>query len=479
MTKANIRPLEPPPVPGIQITDESWKRWLYLVYGAVGEGGQGTFPRLRVANATFTDENAFQDLVNLNKGLYVRYSSTVDSIIYGFACNVKRASGHAHTVGAQINSYAERGAQAGGLFGIATEAIAAPYSNVYIVGLESSCASLTDATQLPKFGINAVFKDRGDGAGAAPNGLGANRYNYWSRGLVFSSQSRSSAAEFCGWNTGIEFGDYWGDEELVPAWSAVVTYLQGQCVSSGGVVYKAITPSLNQSPAASPTFWVQRTVGTTANLCVGIDFSSMSTGAMARMASAIRLRATQKFHWEETGQIGTYFSAATALFHVADNAGTSLINVNVTNGNTTILGTLAANLVAQAWTPVLTAATPGDLAVTYLIQRADAVKLGQWAFASFDIVTNAFTHATAAGAARITGLPYTPATVTNATWAGSLAFQGITKAGYTQFAPRLDSGSATINFIASGSAVAGSFVAITEMPTGGTVALRGSVIYRI
>lgn len=492
--------LEQPPSALTPITGEEWKRWLWRVYATVGENGQGTFPKLQIANATFTNENAFQDLLNSDKGLYVNYSSTVQEIIYGFACNVRRAAGTAYTVGAQINSWAEKGVT-GGQWGIATESISMPGSNVFNAGIESSVAVLTDSTQLPKWGLIPVFKNRSDGAAAAASGLGANRYNYFTKGLNFTTQPRSSAGEFCGWNVGIEFGDYWGDQELVPAWNNTTTYQGGQCVSDGGVVWKAITSSLNQVPAGGSAYWVQRTVGTTNNLCVGIDFSSMSLGSMARMQSAIRLRATQMFHWEESGQIGSTFIAATGIMRILENAGTALVSTAVATGNTTVLGTLTAadfigsigattpddgtftNLSAtslpfSAWSPTLTFATPGDLAVTYTTQIGGAIKLGQLVIADFNIVTNTFTHTTAAGDLRITALPYTSANVTGYLSTCSMIFAGITKAGYTDFVAYVTSNTTTLLFAAGASASAAANVTAADVPTGGAVRLRGTMIYR-
>lgn len=313
-----------PPAPEVAIEALEWRKWFNEVVwpligkGVGGSGIQGTFPQLQVGKARFTTDNEFQELLNLNQGLYTNYYSSVNGIIYGFACNVHRSKGDAFTVGAQINSWAERGVT-GALWGIATECLAQPGSNSVQVAIEPSVVCMNDSTLKPKYGMNPVFKNRLDGATVAGNGLGSNFYNYYSRGLVFSSQGRSTSTEYCGWNVGIEFGDGWGDQELVPAWSAVITYLGGQCVSSGGVVWKAITTSLNQVPAAGSAYWVQRTGAGVNNLAVGIDFSSMGVASMARMASAIRLRATQMMHWEESGTIGSYYDAAAAVMHVVQN----------------------------------------------------------------------------------------------------------------------------------------------------------------
>lgn len=321
--------LESPPQAAI--TDDAWRRWLYRLYKVVGEGGQGTFPKLQIANATWTDENAFQDLININKGIYVNYTSTTNEIIYGFACNVRRAAGSQFVVGGQINAYANKGVT-GGVFGLATTAVAEAGSSVGVTGYEPNIACLDDKTKKVKWGIYNVFKNRGDGVAAVGPGLGSNCYNLYSSAFVLESQVRSSAGEYCGWNVGLDFHDQWCDQQNVPAWSNAVTYTPGLTVTSGGVVWRAIQTSLNQLPAAGSAYWVQRTYAGTNDLAVGIDFSTMSIGSMAKMASAIRLRSTQYFHWEETGAIGTHFDAVLSQLHVCDNQGVLRLGVDVATG---------------------------------------------------------------------------------------------------------------------------------------------------
>lgn len=326
-----------PPQAGQPLTDESWRRWfndvLWPIIGkGVGQSGpQGTFPRLQVGKASFTRENEFQDLLNIDQGLYVNYSSTVQNIIYGFACNVHRAAGNQFTVGAQFNAFGEVGST-GDVFGLATTAVAQPKSGSRaLIGCEPDIASCCDANSSVKWGINVVFKDRGDGVTNAADGLTSNLYNYQSIGFVFTSQPRSALGEYCGWTVGMEFLDGWCDQASVPAWSGAVSYDAGQVVSSGGLLWKAIVFNTNVLPAVGAT-WVQRTYSGTNNLAVGIDFSSIGTTTMARMASAMRLRSSQYVHWEETGAVGTKFDAGTSILHLCDNQGSLVFGVNVATG---------------------------------------------------------------------------------------------------------------------------------------------------
>ena len=97
----------------------------------------------------------------------------------------------------------------------------------------------------------------------------------------------------------------------------------------------------------------------------------------------------------------------------------------------------------------------------------------------FRIVTSTFTHTTAAGDLQVTGLPYLANADTGFTRDGTLVWSGITKAGYTQISCAMSAGTSTILFSASGSGVAVDNVDAADVPTGGTVVLRGNISLRI
>ncbi len=127
------------------------------------------------------------------------------------------------------------------------------------------------------------------------------------------------------------------------------------------------------------------------------------------------------------------------------------------------------------WTPVLTFATPGDLSVSYALQVGQYTKIGRLVTVTFQILTSAFTHTTASGNARITGLPFTCSAA--ALWPGALYFGGITMANYTQFVAMGIQSTTRLEIYASGQGQSASSVASGQMPTGGTVALYGTVTY--
>ena len=135
-----------------------------------------------------------------------------------------------------------------------------------------------------------------------------------------------------------------------------------------------------------------------------------------------------------------------------------------------------SNSIINTWTPVLTFATPGDLSVVYTTQ------LGLLAFQNglyavfFNIVTSTFTHSTASGALQITGAPIANNSALNIV--GALAWSGITKANYTDIAAQFAaSATPTINFRASGSGQAVANLTTADVPSGGTMNLRGTIMF--
>jgi hypothetical protein len=128
----------------------------------------------------------------------------------------------------------------------------------------------------------------------------------------------------------------------------------------------------------------------------------------------------------------------------------------------------------DTWTPEISFTTPGNLAVTYTIQTGYYYKIDRLVFLQFEILTTTFTHTTASGLLVITGLPFSFAFTTKAV--GVLTFQGITMASYTQFSLVGISGQSVLNIYASGSGQSQNGVAATDMPSGGTVILTGTIM---
>lgn len=131
------------------------------------------------------------------------------------------------------------------------------------------------------------------------------------------------------------------------------------------------------------------------------------------------------------------------------------------------------------WTPVLTFATPGNLAVTYNTQLGRYTKVGRLVTASFVISTATFTHTTASGALNITGLPFSSVNLAAISYIGSLVWSGITKASYTNISSRISSNTSLIELSASGSGQTVASVTSADVPSAGSVILRGTISYEV
>lgn len=127
--------------------------------------------------------------------------------------------------------------------------------------------------------------------------------------------------------------------------------------------------------------------------------------------------------------------------------------------------------------PVLTCATVGDLAVTYTSQAGTFTKIGRQVTVSFQLVTSSFTHTTASGVVSITGLPYESGSSFLST--GAVIWAGITRASTSQITAQVPSGASTVGFQTSNSGSSVANIVITDMPTGGTIALRATITYNV
>lgn len=151
----------------------------------------------------------------------------------------------------------------------------------------------------------------------------------------------------------------------------------------------------------------------------------------------------------------------------------------VTDSSTVVGGVRLIDALEGTWTPVITFATPGDLAVTYSVQDGQYTRIGNLVTVRANIQTATFTHTTASGALRVTGLPYTSEATANKLTVGQVIWQGITKAGYTSIGCRVGNNLSYIAFVASASGSAASDVAAADMPTTGAVVLQLTITYEI
>jgi hypothetical protein len=131
------------------------------------------------------------------------------------------------------------------------------------------------------------------------------------------------------------------------------------------------------------------------------------------------------------------------------------------------------------WTPALTFATPGDLSVAYSALAGTYTKVGRVVHLQWTIATSTFTHTTASGSFSITGVPFANSSTANRIGVGSMYWQGITKANYTQMTPIMLAGASAISIIGSGSGQAIATIATGDMPTAGTVYSIGQLTHSV
>jgi len=129
------------------------------------------------------------------------------------------------------------------------------------------------------------------------------------------------------------------------------------------------------------------------------------------------------------------------------------------------------------WTPILTFATPGDLSVTYSTQAGFYTQIGNIVIASFAIKTSAFTWSTASGNLEITGLPFASASTASKIARGAVQWQGITKANYTNMVIQNVVSASYLVVVGSGSGQASANIQSTDVPSGGSPAFQGTIIY--
>lgn len=148
-----------------------------------------------------------------------------------------------------------------------------------------------------------------------------------------------------------------------------------------------------------------------------------------------------------------------------------------------LTATEAGQVVAQrgTWTPVLTFDTPGNLSVAYAAngQLGEYVRIGNLIIASFNVNTSTFTHTTAAGVMKLTGLPVASSNIPFQPGGTLSEWQGITKANYTHVSVRVRAETSELLFLASGSGQTTGGVQPADTPSGGTMLFRGTVMYYV
>lgn len=152
-----------------------------------------------------------------------------------------------------------------------------------------------------------------------------------------------------------------------------------------------------------------------------LRLTSTTDAALASTLHALQIGATAAANLiMDTEEIMARNNGATATLGLQLDGGALSIGntatvVTLNGGKLQFPATLQASANANTlddyeegtWTPVLTAATPGDLNIVYSVQVGTYRKVGDEVSLRWTIQTSTFTHTTAAGALRITGVPFT------------------------------------------------------------------------
>ena len=138
-----------------------------------------------------------------------------------------------------------------------------------------------------------------------------------------------------------------------------------------------------------------------------------------------------------------------------------------------------ANLVPTydvgTWIPnIAFAGGNGDLVKAFSTQTGNFIRIGTMCLCAFQLNTSTWTWTTAAGALRITGLPFIRNSPSG--YPGLLVFQGLTKAGYTEFVTSTSNGNSFFTIGASGSGVVTTSVQAADLPSGTPQILLGTVL---
>jgi hypothetical protein len=142
----------------------------------------------------------------------------------------------------------------------------------------------------------------------------------------------------------------------------------------------------------------------------------------------------------------------------------------------------SALAIYSTFTPVFTFATPGDLAITYSSQVGTYRRIGNLVEARINLAMTTFTHTTASGAASISGLPFTSRNVTNdfaygiGQWTG-VTFASASVLGATALTFRIAPNASSVALVASGSAISGGPLQVTDVPTAGLPTFRFLIAY--
>lgn len=128
-----------------------------------------------------------------------------------------------------------------------------------------------------------------------------------------------------------------------------------------------------------------------------------------------------------------------------------------------------------SWTPTVTASTPGNIAVTYATRLGRYNKVGKKVTVWFVVTTATFTHTTASGELRLSGLPFANELGSEAI--GTADVNQVTfPASRTSLTSNIQDGQSHLRFVATGGGSRNA-IQMTNTTTGTNISLLGSITY--
>jgi hypothetical protein len=133
--------------------------------------------------------------------------------------------------------------------------------------------------------------------------------------------------------------------------------------------------------------------------------------------------------------------------------------------------------ISGTWTPTLAYATPGTSSWAFSVQVGDYRFIGADLCVCWFRVTGVPTNGTGAGNLTVGGFPFTTTSTANLTMNVASMMGGYAKAGFTWVAVSMSLGATTAVCNSSGTGQAITNLAVADIPTGGTVQIRGAIVY--
>jgi hypothetical protein len=145
-----------------------------------------------------------------------------DGAVTGFTV-VRPGSANARAVGAVGRAYSASHEANNIVWGLVAEALNFPSARGHVVGVESGVVNMSPDNVGELRGLDIVFKDRMDVDFANPVPVvGQNRFNADSAAIYVSSQPRSPAGEYSGWQAGIRFSRHSLDRSADVPYAAAI-----------------------------------------------------------------------------------------------------------------------------------------------------------------------------------------------------------------------------------------------------------------